>query len=254
MDVFDDEFEEPQPTKARRRSSGALWNILTAITLLGIVCVVVTFVAIYLNPQSGLNPFPPPTLPARLELPTGTATSVVNLPPTWTPTVTPEPSATSTPRPSATLPPTPTFFTLSTATATMTVTESLTGYPYEVQTGSPVAIANIYYPELGCDWMGVGGQAVDMSGSPVTGLVIRLGGVLGGKIVPTMTSLTGVALNYGRAGYEFKLADEPISSRGTLWVQLLDQAGVPLSEEIYFDTYSECEKNLIIINFKQVRP
>jgi hypothetical protein len=66
-------------------------------------------------------------------------------------------------------------------------------------------------------------------------------------------TLTGIALNYGRAGYEFTLADKPIASNDMLWVQLLDQIGAPISEKVYFDTYAECEKNLIIINFKQVK-
>jgi hypothetical protein len=68
-----------------------------------------------------------------------------------------------------------------------------------------------------------------------------------------MISLTGVALNYGRGGYEFTLADRPIASKGSLWLQLLDQSGIPLSEQVYFDTYDSCEQNLIIVDFKQIR-
>jgi hypothetical protein len=68
-----------------------------------------------------------------------------------------------------------------------------------------------------------------------------------------MMTLSGVALTYGRSGYEFKLADAPIASKGVLWLQLLSQAGIPLSDKIYFDTYNDCNKNLIIIDFKQVR-
>jgi hypothetical protein len=100
----------------------------------------------------------------------------------------------------------------------------------------------------------VGGQAVDMGGGPVVGLIIQLGGVLPGVSIPDNTmSLTGVALDYGRAGYEFKLADRPITSIGTLWVQLLNQSGGPISEKVYFNTYDNCEQNLIIIDFRQVR-
>ena len=102
--------------------------------------------------------------------------------------------------------------------------------------------------------MVVGGQVVDMSGGPVTGLVIRLGGGLPGVSIPdNLMSLTGVAPNYGRAGYEFTLADMPIRSRDSLWVQLLNQVGGPLSAKVYFDTYDNCEQNLIIVDFKQVK-
>jgi hypothetical protein len=102
--------------------------------------------------------------------------------------------------------------------------------------------------------MGVGGQVVDMNGAPVTGLIIQLGGVLPGVKIPEhFITLTGVAINYGRSGYEFKLADKPIKSSRSLWLQLLSQAGGFLSDKVYFDTYDNCEKNLIVIDFKQVR-
>jgi hypothetical protein len=58
---------------------------------------------------------------------------------------------------------------------------------------------------------------------------------------------------YGPGGYEFELGEGPVASTQTLWVQLLDQAMLPLSDKIYFDTFSECDKNLILINFNQVR-
>ena len=68
-----------------------------------------------------------------------------------------------------------------------------------------------------------------------------------------LMNLTGVALNYGRSGYEFTLADHPIASKQSAWVQLLDQSNLPLSPKVYFNTYEDCSKNLIIVNFKQVR-
>lgn len=102
--------------------------------------------------------------------------------------------------------------------------------------------------------MGVGGQVLDMSNAPVIGLIIRLGGGLPGVRIPEDTfSLTGLALSYGRSGYEFTLANQPIASTGQLWIQLLNQEGGPLSEQVYFDTYSDCDKNLIIIDFVQTR-
>ena len=253
-DEYFDESKWTRPSKPKRSRPGCVWNVLTALVLLMVICVASASVLIYLFPESGLNPFPPPTLPPVAVIPSATPSPTLQYTLTWTPTYTVEPTLTWTPRPTNTPYPTATFFSLITPSPTLTTTEVAHGYPFDVQQGSPVAVANIFHPELGCAWMGVGGQAVDMSGSPVTGLVIRLGGVLGGKFVPEMTSLTGIAIDYGRAGYEFKLADEPIASQDTLWVQLLDQAGIPLSDKIYFDTYAECEKNLIIINFKQVRP
>jgi hypothetical protein len=211
---------------------------------------------VFNNPYLALNPFPPQT-PLSPEQATalagGTPTNTVVFPPTWTPTSSPEPTATQTPSPTPTIVDTPTMIVIL-PTATITPTEPVGGYPFDVREGSPTAISNIYHPELGCNWMGVGGQVVDMSNGSVTGMIIRLGGRLPGISIPEhLMSLTGVALNYGRSGYEFTLADHPVASRNSLWVQLLDQAGVPLSKKVYFDTFDSCDKNLIIIDFKQVR-
>jgi hypothetical protein len=243
-------YSEPPP----RNRASIVWSCLTILVLLGVLVVTCVFLVIFTDPYSFLNPFPPPTPRASPGLPTFTpTTAMILLPPSWTPTLAPTLPASETPTPTETLPPTPTPITI-TPSPTNTLPPPSGGYPYEVRTGSPRAIPNIYHPELECNWMGVGGQVVDMSDAPVTGLIIRLGGRAPGISVQENTyTLTGVALNYGRSGYEFKLADAPVTSREALWVQLLNQAGVPLSEQVFFDTFESCEQNLILIDFKQVR-
>lgn len=243
-----------QPERPVRNRASIFWSCLTVLVLLSVLAVTCVFLTIFSNPYSFLNPFPPPTLPPPVAFPSETPTNVViALPATWTPTVTPPVPPTETPVPTNTLPPTPTPLTL-TSTPTVTLPPPAGGYPYEVRTGSPRAIPNIYHPELACNWMGVGGQVVDMSEAPVTGLLIRLGGGASGiRIQENTFTLTGVALSYGRAGYEFKLADSPDATQDALWIQLLNQAGVPLSDKVFFDTYGDCERNLIIMDFKQVR-
>jgi len=237
-----------------RSRTGMIWGILTTLILICVVCVAAVFLIIYMDPTSAFNPFPPPTLPPPLMLPSETPTDVVySLPATWTATFTVAPLPSDTPSPTSTLPPTPTPITI-TPSPTNSPTPPPEGYPFQVREGNPKAIPNIYHPELGCNWMGVGGQVIDMSNAPVIGLIIRLGGRLPGVTIPEdLISLTGLALSYGRSGYEFKLADRPIASRGQLWIQLLNQEGGPLSNQVYFDTYESCEQNLIIIDFVQVR-
>lgn len=228
-----------------------LWGLLTVLILLGVACLACVFVLIFINPYTPFNPFPPPTLPAPASLPSDTPTlALLTLPPTWTPTATP---LTPTPSPTFTLPPTPTPLTL-TPTPTPTWPPPPGGYPFALRAGSPKAMPNIHHPELGCNWMGVGGQVLDKNNAPVIGLILRLGGSAPGILLPENTfTLSGVALAYGRSGYEFKLADMPIASRRALWIQLLDPSGMPLSEQVFFDTYASCEQNLILIDFKQVR-
>ncbi len=228
-------------------------NILTIFMLLAFLGVICYFSAVFINPYSALNPFPPPTKSATFAMPTDTPQSLIVLPPTWTATPTLQPSVTNTPGPLPSSTSTPTQFLFS-PTPSLTFTVPPEGYPYEVRQDSPQAIPNIYHPELDCQWMGVGGQVVDLNESPITGLIIRLGGSLPGiEFFEPLMSLTGVALNYGRGGYEFTLADRPVASQGTLWVQLVDENGLPLSHQIFFDTFDSCDLNLILIDFKRVR-
>jgi hypothetical protein len=121
---------------------------------------------------------------------------------------------------------------------------------YVVQ-GAPQALED--FQQRGCQWMGVAGSVFDLRGSPVTGLLAQLGGTLEGNLYDIQTSMTGIARQYGESGFEFTIANRVVATNNTLWVQLLDQAGLPLSDKVYFSTTDDCTKNLILISFKQVR-
>jgi hypothetical protein len=252
MDAFD--FQEATPKgrrTSRKNNTGLVWNILTVIILVITACVALMFLMILVNPYAAVNPFKPPTVPVLVPSPTITPTSRNELPPTWTPEPSQEPTATSTERPTSTPEPTATEISLA-------PTESPTAGPtpafsFALQAGSPQTIPNIYHPELGCNWMGVAGQAFALNGGPATGLIVQVGGSLGGQPFDTRISLTGAVPQYGQGGYEIPLADKAIDSTGTLWVQLVDVSNQPFSDKIFFDTFADCQKNLIVINFKQVK-
>ena len=241
-----EEFPEDILVDEKRRRSDRLWNILTILLLIFMVGLCAAFYMIYTDPESPLNPAPPATMPVLIVLPTSTATPRV-FPSTWTPTplvVTPTITNTSIPPsglPQGTTMPTPTRDLSASA-------------PFVLQ-GAPMAVADSLFRGQGdCKWMGVGGNVYDLQGRPVIGLKVRLGGVLNGKsITPERTTLTGLARAYGESGYEFTLADQPIGSTQALWIRLYDQQDIPVSDKIYFDTYNDCAKNLMLINFKQVR-
>jgi len=245
-DVFDYIDDEETPKKGNRIT--VIWNILTVLVLLTTVCVGVLFLVVFINPNMGFNPFPPPSLPVRIELDTPTPTVKSVLPPTWTPAAPTD------------VPPTKAPIILDTPTPFPTQSDdgdngNIDGdMPVVLHDGSPQYISSgAWHP--GCDWMGVAGQVVDLEGASVVGLIIELGGMLDGKQIgnPTILTSTGLATGYGPGGYEIKLADEPIESTGSLWIQVLDQAGLPLSDKVYLDTFTDCEKNLIIVYFKQIR-
>jgi hypothetical protein len=252
MDAFDFKVELAQAKRVARRSyTDLIWNILTVILLIMTVCVALAFISIMIDPYTVFNPFKPPTLPALASSATVTPTSRNELPSTWTPEPTEEPTATSTPRPSATPLPTDTPIpVLPSETPTAGPTPV---FSFALQQGSPQTIPNIYHPDLGCNWMGVAGQATALNGGPATGLIVQVGGSLPGQLFESRISLTGAVTQYGQAGYEIPLADKAIDSKGTLWIQLLDNANLPFSDKIYFDTFADCQKNLIVINFQQVK-
>lgn len=62
----------------------SIWDILTGLTLLAILCLVGVFGAILYNPAVAFNPLRPPAAVATIALPTATETQP-GLPPTWTP-------------------------------------------------------------------------------------------------------------------------------------------------------------------------
>jgi hypothetical protein len=180
----------------------------------------------------------PASLPQSTVFPQSIPTPEVFLP-TFTPVMPTSPSATNLPLVQETEPP---------------IADDGTGQEeiqYGLQPGSPLAMENIFYPEAGCNWMGVGGQVFGESEQPVGMLVVSLGGVLEGRELDALT-LTGSAIQWGPGGFEFILAERPVSTSGSLWVQLLDLEGSPLSERIYFDTFQDCEQAAIMLNFQHV--
>jgi hypothetical protein len=178
--------------------------------------------------------------------------------PTWTPTPTVFVSPTATLLPSITPPATNTPANLTPVTDTPEATQTPTptrtpDAPFSV--ASVNSIESVIIPHLlnvGCDWQGVGGTVDDQNGSPIIGIVVRLAGRLDGKSIE-LTTVSGVSPEYGKSGFEFVLGDTPVRSRETLYVQLLDQAGLPLSDKIYIDTFEDCENNLVLVRFKKNR-
>jgi hypothetical protein len=238
--------DEPQPQNRKDQ----FWNLMTVLVLVATVVMLGAFILIYRDPTSSINPFPPATMPVALILPTSTPT-IQSLPPTWTaePTGTALPSATPIP-----FSPTPTYIGGELAITPTAAPEEKSAYAFSLE-GEPSAVsASIFSVNRSqCNWMGVGGRVVDLQKRPVTGILIQLGGTVKGKVF-NITSLTGTATNYGESGYEFTLSDtQPFTSKGMLWIRLMDQQRIPLSAEVHFDTQEDCSKNLIIINFKQVR-
>lgn len=94
---------------------------------------------------------------------------------------------------------------------------------------------------------------LDIDNSPLTGYAIQLGGELDG-VPQNMELLSGSASDIlGESGYIFDLANHPIASEETLWMQLVDaSSGLPLSEHVWLTTYDVCSKNFLLVNWRRL--
>lgn len=252
--------EEPVLAPVQKPLPEQLWTRLSWILAGATTLTLVFLFWIYFNPQAPINPYPPVSIPPTVVLPTATSTPTATMTPrpsatataTSTPTATATPQPTVTPFPTDTLSPSELLTQAKVGTSTAT-SSPVTGYSYTVQDGNPVAISSsIMRPESDCKWMGVAGQVIGLDDAPVLGLRVQLYGSLHGR-VKAITSLSGTVDRYGKAGYEITINDFPTATYRTLWLQLFSQAGGALSDKVYIETYASCDKNLIIVNFKQVK-
>jgi hypothetical protein len=233
------------------RSSGTsmqMWDILSILILIVTACLVGYFALIFINPTTSLNPMPPGGGLFSEPLPTSTSTPI-QLEPTWTasPTLVSTPS--DTPYPTLTTIPTSTSFSLIPPTKTPKPTKT----PRAPFSASVTMVeSTLIHPDLACSWAGIGGTVVDANNSPIIGTVVVLRGTLNGTTVEQQT-VSGINKEYGSSGFEFVLGNTPVASTKTLYVQLVDQQNIPLSDPVQITTSAECSKNLVIVRFKKTR-
>lgn len=264
---------------ASKRNS-RVYDVITALFVVLTVVALGFVLLLFANPQTALNPFPPPTIAARVILPTATVTpTATDTPlPTLTPTASPTPSAT----PTATATSTPT----ASATPTITPTPVLSGAlsalpagelapvtpqpptlaplddgsggaipgslsgPAALPTRSPFPFdpAEVRYEandsDAGCSWRGVAGALTTLSGEPVVGLAIAVEGESFRQVV-----FSGTAERWGAGGFEVRLGTAPRAATYTL--QVLGPTGAPISPEVTFDTGTTCDTNVAVIDLVQ---
>jgi len=175
---------------------------------------------------------PTPTAAPSPAAPTATPQMVRTLPPLVTPTQPQSPEAPapeSAPRQEPPAPsPTPAFV---------------------IQAGSPAYLPAFTHPEAGCGWVGIAGQIFDSSGMPVENTVVVVKGLFNGKAVEAL-ALSGLAKGYGSGGYEIQVGTASAATSEALTIQLLNDRFEPLSPVYPVQTFDDCQKNLILINFQ----
>lgn len=215
-------------------------DVLTSALLYATMMIGGIYMFIFLEPQSFINPFPPPTMPVRVVLATNTPTPA---PATPTPLSTPVQVAVATEisvSPTAiVVAPEPTAIPVSEPTA------APTGFAYRLQEGSIGYTTQFAYPDLDCEWMGIAGTVFDADGNSAEDMIVHVDGPDGFAI----DAIAGTRPEFGPAGYEVTLANAPTDSDQMYVVQLLDVFGEPASERYAVTTFDDCDRNLILVNF-----
>jgi hypothetical protein len=246
---MNEEFDFDGTQARRAEAPTSVWDILSILALILTVCLVGYFALVFINPASSLNLLPPGgggffgnAVPSFTVTP-------LQLQPTWTASPTLQVTPSDTPRPTFT--PLPTFTPFSLVPPTKTPKPSAT--PKAPFGGSFSQVdSTVIHPELACNWAGIGGTVVDANNSPVIGTVVVLRGTLNGNTIEQQT-VSGINKEYGPSGFEFVLGTAPVASDKTLYVQLVDQQNIPLSDPVQITTSTDCAKNLVMVRFKRNR-
>ena len=202
------------------------------------------YLYIFLEPQTVINPFPPPTMPVRAVLATNTPTPAPATP-TMLPTAVPVVVATET----SVAPTAIVVAPETTSTPTTEPTTAPTAFTYTLQEGSIGYTTQFAYPDLGCAWMGIAGTVFDAEGNAAENMIVHVDGPDGFAI----DAIAGTRPEFGPAGYEVTLAKAPTNSDQMYVVQLLDVFGEPVSERYAVTTFDDCDRNLILVNFVHSR-
>ncbi len=69
----------------------------------------------------------------------------------------------------------------------------------------------------------------------------------------SLTTVSGMLPGYGRSGFEFNLAPAPITTSmyNNCMFSCLTKQACRLSDNIYINTYSDCYKNLVLVQFQE---
>jgi len=198
---------------------------------LTISLLIITLASCNLMPGNNSSPPTETSILQTPTIPTMTSTQLVE-PSTPSPTV--KPHVVSTVTPTVTPMPTPSPTAL---------------YDYGIQVGSPAVVANFLHPDAGCNYTGIGGQVFSKDGKPIGDqIVVKVTGTIEEKDVEFL-AVTGGYPALGPGGYEITLADHLAGTNNSLFLQLFDLNGIAVSPLISFNTYSDCTKNLVVLNF-----
>ena len=243
--------------RAPNTSRDALWQRLTLATLALTALVSLCYLVIFIQPALLGSVLPNakavPTLAQVLSLPTPTATPLPTDTPvvSWTPVPTRTPWPTDTPNPPTPSPspgPSPTFLPTPTPQDVENNPEpdqplpTRSNYPFALQ-NNEIVYTQYFFSET-CNWLGIAGQVLDKSGNHILGLPV----VLNGGGFQNVVTYSGDAPAYGKSGWEHFIDNQV--KEGDFTIQLYDNQGQPISDQVQVHTRADCRTNLIVLIFE----
>ncbi len=218
-----------------------------ALALLGLSALCALYsVLVFLFPHIALNPFPPVESAALIQL-TATPTPAPTFPPTWTPT--PEQTFAALPtRPADTRVPTRTPLPTRTSTPSPKLP---TRSPYKFTTVSPPVLVSDKYGAACGNWGGVGGQVLDVDGSPLKGVsVVGWGGPIPEQEKKVFVSGSEARINrFYNSDSAYELY---IGAPGDFdFFVVIYENGRPVSPVTRVRMVNDCRADLALINFQR---
>lgn len=234
------------PENRKRRYGKWYHDIIAVMFMVATIGLMVVFVTIWRDPWSSLNPLPPATTFVEVSwTPDMAALSVYFADQTATAQAQNAPLVTNNTPSAPNIVTSPQNATpivipaLDTPTGTISFTISEAGVLY-------IPNAN----GRGCNWSSIGGTVTDQAGQPLNGYAIQIIDIE----EPTRLNVvvtSGSSLNFGVGGFELALGSTPRIR--SYRIQLFDNANNAVSEPFQIFTREECDQNVAVVNFIQVR-
>ncbi|MEQ8675138.1 MAG: hypothetical protein RLP44_20540 [Aggregatilineales bacterium] len=221
-----------EPTGRKRRVGNWRHSLIAVVFIIATLGMCGYYSILWSNPQSSLNFFPPATPFIEVSV-TPNPTQAAAFFATQTEAVRPTSTPSSTP--TANIP-------------TATASPENAALPFAV-------VGDVLYTpntnDQACNWSSIAGTVTDTGGRALNNFGIQIVDVADPQALNERV-FSGSALTFGDGGFELNLGTAPREAQYS--VQLFSPAGVPVSDVFFVITSEDCEQNVAIISFVQVRP
>ena len=111
---------------------------------------------------------------------------------------------------------------------------------------SPSYLSNFMNPDVSCNDIEIVGQIFDKDGQPLNDMVVIVRPLIIDSTVEYI-GYSGAFQDIGPAGYQIKFHSSETEEKVS--IQLFNKAGESVSDPYIINTFSDCERNFVILNF-----